>query len=1220
MPEAQEPQSLLTPPHINEWLAQAFSPSSATAQGAPPAWSLIGPAPFRPGPPYSTNRWTGFIGQIAIHPTAPAIVYTASYGGVWKTTNGGTTWSPMTTNHETQMSNVIALNPCTPSIVYAGTGYGFFTDVPRMSNLPVDDDLGQPALLGRGLLRSLDGGNTWCRIGPPWPLNESNQNSHVGLFNITTDASRTSNCTQPNNVRVYAATDRGLFWSENTHLPDCSQVTWTHLSRPTNPTGLPTLNGQPDRVTAIAVGKWSNQKLYATIFTNTNPPNNNGFYRSTNGGASWTRIQGPGTGLANDMPLRYTLTVVPNPPITNVDVLYVSGAQQVQCPTSYSKETVYRSIDSGLTWAALQNPGDPCQPLFNLHNNGGIRSLDVHLTNPNVVIIGADCPHLSTDGGTTATDMCGTEGMHPDQNDIEFGPAPVPDLLYVGNDGGIWRRTDYTTGPFQHRNGNLANVLFYNGTIDMLNPGMSWGGTQDNGDIKGGNEVLWNQVQGGDGSGNIVDFTNSNVAYFTNRKTTDGGLTTSSLRTCDLRFTCEPTGDHPNAPCSNDQECGTSAPCKDRIGPMWGTMQMDSANNLTLAIGGQNGKIYRTTNGGESTCSPSGLGWTNITTTPASIPSLRAITIAPSQSPPNPSTMMFAGGFGTVWRTTNLSTWTAYTSGLASRYVETIAVAPGTCTATTCTLYAGVSGFDDTESQPRHIFRSTNAGQSWTQINGSGVTAFPNVPVNRIVVHPTDPTVVWVATDLSVLQGCLSANGSACSPSGSTWIWTAYNNNLPAGILVNDLVLHKESGLLRAFTFGRSTWETQALTPAHPDVRVNTTEPVTGVKDDSVRIGSGTGAYYSVSWLDDRLGTNNWHLYYRGYGYDGNGNPSSLDTDWRVDHTSNTRPVQTLSLSAHPTQTSLPYCSRLAWNDDRNNPAGFYDVFTQYICSNGYKLWGADVLVDEHSSVLKTYSPAIVFQPSLDFAVTWHVDRGQGSSVHDIYARFFGLLGLPKGSQFKVSTTTSGTVDATAPAIAADSRSNVYIAWQEFDSSTSKGTLWIRKYNSSGTPLAGPTPINTSANATARNQAALAVLPSGTVIVTWWESKSDGTEPETILYRRLDSSLGDIDVAQVQVNQPPSVPDGVKRAKRVGIAADGSGNFTISWQANVNDTSAVTWNGFARNYDSNAATRKNDYRVDLTPRTSAALAPKVARAQSGKFSFAWLDSRTGKNEVYTRVP
>ena len=112
----------------------------------PVNWKPLGPFGIKPG--NTGNIWAGRVNSIAVDPSNPQRIFVATAGGgVWRTTNGGQSWTPLTDDLENLTIGAIAMAPSDPNVIYAGTGEGHFS---RLDSFP-----------GAGLYVSRDGGDSW---------------------------------------------------------------------------------------------------------------------------------------------------------------------------------------------------------------------------------------------------------------------------------------------------------------------------------------------------------------------------------------------------------------------------------------------------------------------------------------------------------------------------------------------------------------------------------------------------------------------------------------------------------------------------------------------------------------------------------------------------------------------------------------------------------------------------------------------------------------------------------------------------------------------------------------------------------------------------------------------------------------------------------------------------------------------------------------------------
>jgi photosystem II stability/assembly factor-like uncharacterized protein len=478
--------------------------------------------------------------------------------------------------------------------------------------------------------------------------------------------------------------------------------------------------------------------------------NGDSVYKSTDGGNTWTAANGSG---ATALPLsgsgRVALAMDPNATTT----LWAAIASN----THNDLAGLFKTTDGGNTWTNLPNTPDFCegQCWYDL-------ALAVQPGNSNVIFAGgaqnsSGSVVQSLDGGNTWTIYA---NIHPDAHAFVF--TPDGSILYVGNDGGMWSTTQITSTAINWTNLNtgLATEQFYPGlSIDSNNANIGFGGTQDNGTESYIGTTTWNVVNCGDGGVTLIDNTTNPDTVYANcigatfTKSTNGGLSFQSAQ---------------NGINTSDKVSWTPPAA------------IDPANPQRLYFGTQ--YVYQTTNGAGT--------WKEISPDLTNGATLTAIAV----SPVNPNTVWAGSGDSQVSITQNAlagtsASWSNVTGTdmLPNRYITAIAADPQQAG----TAYVAFSGFSGYGDNLGHVFTTTNAGASWTDISGN----LPNIPADDIVVDPLQANTLYVATDFGVFY---TTNGGTA--------WGTLVNGLPRAAVLS-LKLHPSRNLFAA-THGRSMWET----------------------------------------------------------------------------------------------------------------------------------------------------------------------------------------------------------------------------------------------------------------------------------------------------------------------------------------------------------------------------------------------------------------------------
>lgn len=447
-------------------LRQAMEEQASLA--VPGAWQPLGPSPMNMLS-WAMGRVAGRVSALAVSTATEQTLYlgTAS-GGLWKTLDGGASWTSIFDSIGTQTIGSLALDPNNSNTLWVGTGEQ------RQSCL---------SYFGMGLFRSIDAGATFT-------ARNGSGSSTLDLSWVTAVA------VQPGSSSVVLAggpgqcvggtsVGGGLYRSTD------GGGTWTKV-----------LNGQTNDIVFDPV---SPATVYAAVGTGTSD-SNAGVFRSTNGGATWTLL---GSGIPSGSAAgRIRLAMAP----TNRLVLYALVNR------SGTTTGLYRTLDGGSTWS-LRN-GNACegQCTYNL-------TLAVSPTSSSTLVVGSIRIFRSTNSGTTLTALTSTWGssqrVHQDTHVVRFS-ATNGSRFWIGSDGGLWR-TDNSGSTYANLNANLNITQLYDVAVHPSDGSRLLGGAQDNSSEGRATSAVWDVVTvTGDGFVNAFDQANPSYAFIESYPTSTG--------------------------------------------------------------------------------------------------------------------------------------------------------------------------------------------------------------------------------------------------------------------------------------------------------------------------------------------------------------------------------------------------------------------------------------------------------------------------------------------------------------------------------------------------------------------------------------------------------------------------------------------------------------------------------------------------------------------------
>ncbi len=659
------------------------------------------------------NQWTsigpegGGASTLVVDPSTPAILYAVANGGVFKSTNGGESWSPSNVGLSALSVNDLVIAPSNPSTLY----------------------LYSESITGGGIFKSINGGKAWNPVNTGLPATVSVSALAIDPSNPATLYAGIRGVYRPaasglesSGASVFKSTDGGGSWRPIYTMPSNSwSVTISKLViDPSNPSTLYYMltYGGVYKSTNSG-GNWNlltTNEVSLLVFDPSHPStqyagicssgNGCGLFKSTDGGGSWTSSN---TGLPSHWAFD-SLVIAPSNPST----LYAAA-----------NGGVFKSTNRGETWSQV----------------------NANLTAMYATTLAIDPTNPATLYVATASTSGGYNGLIPSCGEV----------LKTTNGGVSWNPVN--TGLTATSIGSLG--------IAPSNPSTLYVGTacglkkSSNG---GGSWSLVNSMAGGGGV-IVIDPSNTATMYSGQFKSIDGGISWKTMpMPVPAQFvTFAPKVIDPSNPAilyatvsynnpphvevlKSTDKGGSWSPANTGLTSAFNVraLVIDTSNPSTLYTGGgssnngsdeEKGGVYKTTDGGES-WNPINTGL--IVSYPGEGYDVSALAIAPS----NPATL-YSVVNSMIYRSDDGGgDWNAITStGLPSgANISSLVIDPSN----PATLYA-------INYHNNGVYKSTDGGASWKPFN-NGLTSSIFTAPNSLVIDPSNPATLYMFADVGLFK------------------------------------------------------------------------------------------------------------------------------------------------------------------------------------------------------------------------------------------------------------------------------------------------------------------------------------------------------------------------------------------------------------------------------------------------------------------------------------
>ncbi|MEM7370664.1 MAG: T9SS type A sorting domain-containing protein [Bacteroidota bacterium] len=694
MPDGSLPDPLMISKEVQTVASWKYREQQASRSSG---WFPAGPTTLPPGTFPTSQHGMGRINCISFHPTDSNTFWVGvAQGGVWKTTDHGTNWTPLTDDLPMLRISDIAVNPQNTDEIYISVGDYAYLAV----SLELDDRK-RHTHYGIGVYKTTDGGQNWAPTG--LVLNQEDQDASL-TRRVFIRESDPQELVAAGIFGLKKSYDGGQTWVQK-----LDSLMWDLEVHPT----------QPDVLFASSGFVHALQEGSAAIM------------KSTDFGETWTELN---TGIPpKNVVQRIELEISP----ANPDYIYA-----MSCDLFDGFHALYRSTDGGNSWTEQSNGSSTHNLLYwylSFNGQGGQGTYDLAIVadpaDPDIIYVGGVNVWGSKDGGVEwepATLWYSAYGksLHADQHFFSYNP--LDNQFYVCNDGGVMRTKEIITAPldtvlnrpnfqwetiWEDLNDGMQITSFYRLGLSLSHPGALIAGAQDNSTFYYDGQNWLNSV-GGDGMECLIHPDNP-LDFFASSQfgrivhSSDGG---------DNYYTI-------SSPITHET---------DELAEWTTPFQLQPGNPSVLLAGYSN--LWKTSDK---------VNWTKhsdfppMAGSPVSAPA-SALAVAPSDTQVIYLAHRIYHSFNQpsrMWRTNNAGgNWTEITAGLPdSLYFSYIAVDPDDPQH----LWVSSSGF----VAGTKVFESKDGGDTWSNISKN----LPNLPANCLVAQDSsESNLLYVGMDRGV--------------------------------------------------------------------------------------------------------------------------------------------------------------------------------------------------------------------------------------------------------------------------------------------------------------------------------------------------------------------------------------------------------------------------------------------------------------------------------------